>query len=272
MTTTSVTQRPVETGWLPDTPIGDTLLRGFVHNQAEANEVTAVACGGRSDRTDDVLLADAGSPVPYLNQAILARPLAGADDPVLDTVESFFAGTTQPATMLSIWPTPDLAARGWMLLGHPAFVARGPAPATGRRPPPDEVTVRIATSADELATAERLATDAYPLESARGCPAGFAFPPGLLGSELVVRLGVLDGEPVAIGNRFVGHGVVNLCLGATLPVARRRGVWEALVWARVDDAPDLPAVAYTSDYSRPGFVRMGFLPITRFTLWLRIGS
>jgi hypothetical protein len=46
-------------------------------------------------------------------------------------------------------------------------------------------------------------------------------------------------------------------------------VWEALVWARVADAPELPAIAYTSDYSRPGFVRMGFLPITRFTLWYR---
>ena len=33
--------------------------------------------------------------------------------------------------------------------------------------------------------------------------------------------------------------------------------------------PALPAVAFTSDHSRPGFVRMGFLPITRFTLWSR---
>jgi hypothetical protein len=63
------------------------------------------------------------------------------------------------------------------------------------------------------------------------------------------------------------HGVVNLCLGATLPAGRRKGVWEALVWARASDAPDLPAVAFTSDYSRPGFVRMGFMVVTRFTLW-----
>ena len=78
---------------------------------------------------------------------------------------------------------------------------------------------------------------------------------------------LLDDTPVAIGNALVGHGVVNLCLGATLPSARRRGVWEALVWARVASAPDLPTVAYTSDYSRPGFLRMGFLVVSRFTLW-----
>ncbi|HEV8627666.1 MAG TPA: hypothetical protein VG034_24780 [Acidimicrobiia bacterium] len=32
---------------------------------------------------------------------------------------------------------------------------------------------------------------------------------------------------------------------------RRRGVWEALVWARVAEDPGLPAVAYTSNFSRP---------------------
>ena len=37
--------------------------------------------------------------------------------------------------------------------------------------------------------------------------------------------------------------------------------------ARCADTPDLPAVTFTSDNSRPGFLRMGFLPITRFTLW-----
>jgi hypothetical protein len=63
--------------------------------------------------------------------------------------------------------------------------------------------------------------------------------------------------------------LVNLCLAATLPSARRRGAWASLVWARVDDARELPAAAFTSDDSRPGFIRMGFLPITRFTLWLR---
>jgi hypothetical protein len=63
---------------------------------------------------------------------------------------------------------------------------------------------------------------------------------------------------------------VKLCLAATLADARRRGVWESLVWARIADAPDLPAVAYTSDDSRPGFARMGFLVVQRLTFWLRV--
>lgn len=127
-------ERPLEDGWLPDTPVGDTLLRQFVHNQGELNAAVARALGGRAGAGPDVFLADAASPVLYFNQAIPARPLRGAEDGVLDEVEAFFAAGKSPA------------------------------------------------------------------------------------------------------------------------------------------APDLPAVAFTSDYSRPGFLRMGFLPITRFTMWARFPS
>ncbi|MGH9036237.1 MAG: hypothetical protein ACRD0O_10775, partial [Acidimicrobiia bacterium] len=156
---------------------------------------------------------------------------------------------------------------GWSLVGHPAFVARGPAPTAS--PPRAGVEVRVAAGADDLAVAERVAIDGYPMPEAADGPPGSVLPARLLDTGLVVRLGLCDGEPAAIGNCYVGHGVVNLCLGATLPAARRRGVWEALVWARVNEAPKLPAVAFTSDDSRPGFLRMGFLPITRFTMWAR---
>ena len=91
--------------------------------------------------------------------------------------------------------------------------------------------------------------------------------PALLGSAVRHWIGYLDSTPVAAAASHAAHGVVNLCLAATLPAARRHGVWRTLVAARCADTPDLPAVAFTSDYSRPGFLRMGFLPITRFTLW-----
>jgi len=261
-------ERPLEHGWLPDTPVGDTVLRSFAHNQGEVNAAVATAAGGRTQRTDAVLLADSGTPVPYYNQAVLVRPLVGPDDGVLDDVEAFFSGARNPATLLSIWPTPDLAARGWMLVGHPAWVLRspGPVPDAGSRP---GVEVSLVTTPEELAAAERVAVEGYPIEQAQGRPVGSVLPPALLGSGVSVRLGRLDGEPVAVGLGHVGCGIQNLCLGATLPAARRKGVWESLVWARVADAPELPAVAYTSDFSRPGFVRMGFVPVLRFTLWLR---
>lgn len=261
------TERPLETGWLPDTPVRDTLLRQFVFNQADVNRITAEALGGRAEATDDVFLADTATPVPYLNQALLSRPLTGTDDPALDVAEDFFAGTGHPVTLLSIWPTPDLSDRGWSLVGHPAVVVRGPGP-VDHEPPPD-VEVRVAVSDDDRAAAERVTIEGYPMPEAHDLPVRALYPSTLRDRGITVRLGLLDDEPAGVGNVHVGHGLVNLCLGATMPAARRRGVWQSLVWARVAEDPDSPAVAYTSDDSRPGFVRMGFVPVTRFTLWAR---
>jgi hypothetical protein len=258
--------RPLETGWLADTPVGDTVLRRFLFNQADVNDKIAAASGGRHDRTDAVAMADAAGPVPYFNQSILLRPLTGADDPALDHLATFYRGASgRMRTLLSLWPTPDLAPRGWSLVGHPAFMVRGGFPVSFS--PADRVTVQTAATSADLHEVARIAVDGYPLDEARGLPPGSLFPDALLDTDVTFRLGRLDGEAVAAAACHVGQGVVNLCFAATLPQARRRGVWEALVWARVNSGPLLPAVAYTSDYSRPGFERMGFVPTIRFTLW-----
>jgi hypothetical protein len=256
--------RPPESGWLADTPVDDSVLRRFLFNQADAQELLARAVGGRAVTGPDVALSDLAVPAPFLNQAVLFRPVTGADDPVLDEIASFFRNGSA-GVVVSVWPTPDLSARGWHLVGHPMFVARG-APAYDA-PSPADVTVQLATSAADLALVERLVVDGYPLPELDGLPANSVLGAELAGGPLRHRIGYLEGQPVAAVASHVAHGVVNLCMAATLPAARRRGVWQALVAARCADAPDLPAVAFTSDYSRPGFVRMGFLPITRFTLW-----
>src|SRR4029078_7554685 len=99
--------------------------------------------------------------------------------------------------------------------------------------------------------------------------AGTLFTETLLRSPVSLRLGLVDGEPVSGAAALDAHGVVHLCLAGTPDPGRRKGVWSALVWARVNQAPDQPAVAFTSDDSRPGFVKLGFLPMTRFTLCAR---
>ena len=256
--------RPLETGWLPDTPIGDSLLRRFIANQADLQDHLVGAVGGRRNRTLDVALSDSGVPAAYLNWAVLLRPISDAHDPVLDQVASFYAGSV--GLLLSAWPTPDLTSRGWRLVGHPMFLVRGPVDKSADAPP-NEVNVRCAGSADDLALVERILIDGYPMPELDGLPANRAMGPALLGSPVRHWIGYLDGTPTATAASHTTHGVVNLCLAATLPAARRRGVWRALVAARCAETPDLPAVTFTSDYSRPGFLRMGFLPITRFTLW-----
>jgi hypothetical protein len=266
--------RPPETGWLADTPIGDNLLRQFLHNQADACEVIAEHFGGAVERTADVALAASRCVVPYFNEALLLRPLRSEADDVLDTVDRFYAASEAPAwVLLSAWPTPALGDRGWTLVGHPAFVVR--TPGAPLRPPAArpgiDLTVRRAAGSDEIAVAERIFADGYPLDGGLD-ETGAALPASLAASDLSVRIASVDDTDVAVGIGLVAHGCVNLCGAATLPAARRTGAWGALVRARVNDAPELPAVAFTSDYSRPGFEHLGFVSVLRFTLWFRARS
>jgi hypothetical protein len=264
-------ERPPETGWLADTPIGDNLLRRFLHNQADVCDVIAARFGGAMSRTAAVALAGSRCVVPYFNQALLLRPLASDADDVLDSVDRFFAATEAPRwVLLSAWPTPTLGERGWALVGHPAFVVR--TPGAPLRPPAArpgvDVAVRRASGAGDVAIAERIFVDGYPLEGGIEHP-GAALPESLADSEISVRIASVDDADVAVGMGYVAHGCVNLCGAATLPAARRTGAWGALVRARVEDAPDFPAVAFTSDYSRPGFEHLGFVSLLRFTMWAR---
>lgn len=242
-----------------------TVARSFLTNQAIANAGIAEALGGAAASVAGAELAQSRSVIPYYNQAVLTAPVLDAADAVWNEIDGFFTGGP-PATVLSAWPTPDLAARGWALVGHPAFVV-GKEPFE-RRPPRPDVTVRRVETAADLAATERVIVEGYPVPEAVGLPMHSVLGTELLEGPVTYWLGLLDGEPVAAAGSHVGEGLVNLCVAATLPAARRRGVWEAMVLARVDEAHDLPAAAFTSDYSRPGFVRLGFLSVTRFTLWL----
>jgi hypothetical protein len=257
MTTTT---RPLETGYLDDTPVDDTVLRRFLHNQADLVALIATAGGGDVVRRPDVVVGAFDTPVPYQNQAVLLRPLSGLEDEVLDVAESVLA--TRRGVLVSAWPTPDLRRRGWELVGHPTFVVRGPQAAAA-----DPSVVRRVTTVEELELAEQVVAEGYPLPEVQGRP-GAAYPARVLGSSLNVFLGFHEGQAAGTAASYEAHGLLNLCMAATLPAARRQGVWSALAHTRLAQAPHLPAAATTSDYSRKGFEKLGFLPVTRLTMWV----
>lgn len=204
----------LESGSLPTTPIGDNLFRRFLFNQAQLGEMIADAGGGRHTRTDDVALADSGGVVPYFNMGVMLRPVQTADDPALDAAEDFFASCPS-ALLLSIWPTPDLSARGWNLVGHPGFVARPASPVNHRVP--GGVTIDRANTAEQLAECERIAIEGYPLDEAKGAPSGTVLPPKLLDTTISYRLGSYADQPVAAASSFVAHGVANLVFRSDAP-------------------------------------------------------
>jgi GNAT superfamily N-acetyltransferase len=126
-----------------------------------------------------------------------------------------------------------------------------------RRPPaaaPPDVEVRRALTRDELMTAERIAAAAFGdgVED---------FEPPPPREENPIYLAYLDGEPVARASAAVSEHGVSLFGGATIPEARGRGAYRALVAARWDEAvrrgtPLL--VTQAGRMSRPILARLGF--------------
>jgi GNAT superfamily N-acetyltransferase len=136
-------------------------------------------------------------------------------------------------------------------------------PPVGRRP---DVEVRPATTPDEKLAAARIAAVAFGMpepESVSDEEDG--------DNDNVVYVAYVDGEPVARGTAsFSAHGVT-LFGGATLPEARGRGAYRALVAARWDEAVrrGTPAlVTQASPMSRPILARVGFREVCEIRILL----
>ena len=132
---------------------------------------------------------------------------------------------------------------------------------------PPGTSARRVESVDELVTARRIqheafggsADDEVGFEQAE---ADFATE-GEIGSTF---LAFVDGEPVAAG--YASYTPLGLLLfgGATLPSARGRGAYRALVAARAREAADRGTpvlVTHAGQMSRPILERLGFKPVSR---------
>ena len=226
--------------------------------------------GGRVDDDDEVALADSSGPIPYFNQAVLLRPLASVRRPAARAHRVVLrrVGRAAPHAPVDVADTRSLGAG--LEPRRPSRVLR-PRTRAARQP--------TRRGRDDRDRHHARATRGGGAHRGRRLPDGRAR--GIAAGHIAPRVGARHRRrvPHRIGRRRAGRGRVaahGARHGEPLPrrdpargagaVCGRRSCGHA-----VDDDPELPAVAYTSDYSRPGFIRMGFLPITRFTLWYAAG-
>lgn len=252
------TSERLETGWWPDTPAGDTVLRTALLTFAASTRELARAAGGEVGQDGTVSRALAGSPCAYLNAVV---PLAPP--------ESWDALAVPPegvaVTLWSMFPTPDLRTHRWHLVGHPPLMYRPPTSPPARDDPPGLDVTEVTDPAGLDAVSHTLVTG-YPVEELREAPA--LFPHALAGAGTWrFWLGREAGLPVAAAAAYVTDEAVLVAWVATLPHHRGRGYGEALTWRAVRAAPGRPAVLVSSDDGRPVYARMGFVPLLRLTLW-----
>lgn len=249
----------LEDGWSPAAPEGDTLLRGYVTGFAAMITAIGQAKGTRVLETDDVVALDIGSDFLLANGAILRHPVRDDALPtIVDELRDFFAPSGVAWVLVSAWPTPSL--EGMALIGHPPFMVR---PAGGTPPPdPDGLVVRKVTTAAEMADWAR-ALEGYP---ASGTDA-FADERLLEVPGMHFWVGYLDGQPVACSGAHVTDACNDVEYVACHEVARGRGIGAALTWRATLADPTKPAVLIASDPGQPVYEKMGYLRVTRLTMW-----
>jgi hypothetical protein len=135
-------------------------------------------------------------------------------------------------------------------------------------PPPEALTdveVRRVETSEEAFAAERIAAVAFGMLPP-AAPKPFRPDPRNL-----VYLAYVDGEPVARGSASFGEHGVTLFGGSTLPEARGRGAYRALVAARWRDAAARGTplvVTQAGPMSRPILARLGFREVCEIRILL----
>jgi len=246
----------LRTGWEDATPAADTLALACLRAMADRAADWARAAGGRLRHDPGTVLADALSPCPFLNVAAVAGVL---DVAAARTLGGFFP-EGRPIVVITPHPTGDLTQAGLRLAGHPPLMVR---PAGGAvAPAPAGVVVAEVRDAAGLAAWDRVLAAGYPMPPS---PA----PAALLGGRTRFWLATVDGVPAATALSYTAHGVVDVEAVATLPQFRRRGAGAAVTAAATVADPASPAVLVSSDDGAGVYRGLGFLPVTRWTLWWR---
>ena len=118
------------------------------------------------------------------------------------------------------WAGAFLAPHGLALLGHPPLMVRFPGAATPRLG--GQVEVREVHTAEELALAEQVLVEGYPMPHLQPLTPGDLWPLSVLSDKTRIWLAYLDGEPVATAAAHLDAGATLVEYVAARTVARGR--------------------------------------------------
>jgi len=253
------------TGWEPGVPAEDSVVRQSVLVHADWATELARRAGRPWRDGDDWAAGYVGETGALTNQVVLKRPVA---DPgrILGQVAAFYPARV-PYLFISAWPTADLSVYGLALVGHPPLMLRPTSTQTD--PPTTDLDLRWAATADDLAAAEQVLVDGYPLPELQPYTRGRLYSPAVLAGDARFVVAWEGETPLATAAAFSSRGVTLVENVAVLPAARGRGAGAAVTFAATVADPRQPAVLAASDAGQPLYERLGYLRIERWTVWLR---
>jgi GNAT superfamily N-acetyltransferase len=198
-------------------------------------------------RTPHHLRAD----LPTSTRFVLTEPGAGVVDELLAA-----APASSKVTVEDSWGGGADGPAHTTTLRMPLMV-RPPGPAATLERPGTRV-VRVGDP-DELATAERVMVDGFPLRAFQPLTTGAALPRRLLDTPgFDVWLGYRDDRPAVAGYTFDDGYAVGVYWLATLPDHRSTGMGRAVLATALAGRPGRPWTLVATDAGRPLYESLGF--------------
>jgi len=259
----------LETGHSPTTADGDNVVLDHIRAEAAAYAALASTAGGRVIQISDLQLrcTDLGVATPFGAGAFLDGPVPeSALGDLSAQLRNFFGGSVGgPFLLFSPWPIADLTEHGFACIGHPPLMFR---PAGGTAPVIDRLRIVEVGDEDALADFERTLIQGYPVPEMQPWVRGSFLHPEVLDTRWRFFVGYRDGRPIATSAAYVTDALAMIELVAVLPEARGGGVGAAITAAATLTEPTLPATLIASDLGRPTYDRLGYVSLTRYSLWL----
>ena len=253
----------------------DTMTRAMALNLAVWHEISVKPYGIQTFWTESLWWRERGNAPIYL--AAIVMDGQTPDDALfsdLQTVQEAWAATT--IELYECWGRRDLSENGFEPRRNKPWYLRPAAP-IDEAALPDELSIEIVSTADQLAEFERASWEGF--EEPEDADVAFRDrqpfswhasatldDPGMY--YLIARL---DGQVVAGTIAYVTEDMVGIYGISTLPRFRRRGYATALVRATVALRPDLPVSVYPDPDTVPIYAGMGFVRAGNIAVWQKKG-
>ena len=226
----------------------------------------AVAMDRPVHADDDLVVAWQGDRGVFTNTAVVL-----AADPDWDALLARVEGVIpddRPVLLVTAATTPASFGQEWQFVGRPPLMVR----AAGGAVDVADLGVHLVTDRHTLAEFERTLVEGYPDPTLLPYRFGDVYDGRVLGGATRFYAADADGGTVATASGHVAAGVNLVEMVATRAEWRGRGFGAAVTWAAATTDASLPAVLIASDLGRPVYERLGFVAVSRWTLWLRPGE